>query len=622
MTCLYLSVVWGSIAVTCAIDPKIAHADVTFSEVAAEAGLTYVQREVNKSMAITGGAAAGDYDGDGWDDLYVTRHGGSDILYRNRGDGTFEDVTVAAGLVLDESTSGAGWADIDGDGDLDLYVTGFGTLRNYLFINGGDGTFTEEAESRGAAVVTDRKHNGFSVNFGDYNLDGFVDVHTAEWSTVIHAEDSHSRLLRNSGAALPGTFDDVTDAAGVRPGENFHFASTFADMDMDGWPDLIIASDLSSSELWWNNQDGTFVSGFNEANGFIHSGSDMGSTLGDYDNDGDLDWFMSTINDNSLFRNDGGRRVVEVAEPMGIKVGGWGWGTAFFDYDNDGDLDIIMTNGNSVNAWTLTEPNYLWRNEGPDQPMTDVSAETGINDESFGRGLLVFDYDRDGDLDFFIANHADTPRLYRNDGGNANHWLRVAFQNKQENTEGLGVKIWVRSFPSGLTQYREMGVSTHFVGQSERVAHFGLGATLPDRIAVTMEAPGGYRYTIDDASPDTTIILDASDFDGDQLKNQDEGLPDLDGDGLPNYLDLDSDGDGFCDNIEFTLNGDFRDGDVLPPSPEVGGDVNYDSVANALDVQLTINRILGLETCYGADIDRDGAENAVDVQLAISAVLE
>jgi hypothetical protein len=606
--------------------PCLVYGDPTFTNVTQQAGVQYIQGDQEPassqdSMGYTGGAAVGDYDKDGWDDLYVTRLTGPDILFRNLGNGTFEDVTTTAHLDWDIRTNGAGWADVDNDGDLDLYVTGHGTLRHYLFINRGDGTFSEEAISRGASIESNDKHTGFSMAFGDYNLDGWLDIHTTEW-TQDDSQPSHSRLLRNRGPSKPGFFEDVTVAAGVWPSRrNNSFGSTFTDLDRDGWPDLAITADFRTSELWWNNGDGTFVAGLTEQSGLVSSGSDMGSTFGDYDNDGDLDWFITAININNMFRNEGGRVFTEVTGDLGVSLGGWGWGAAFFDFDNDGDLDLTMTNGMAYGALRTVDQSRLWRNDGAAVQMTQIEDEAGIDDTDEGRGLLVFDFDHDGDLDMFIANNRSSPILYRNDGGNINHWLRIRFQSRHENSEGLGVKIWLRDLPGGRLQYRELGVSTHFLGQSERVAHFGLGPSLPESLEVTLEAPGGFRNTLSDVGADAMIVLDAADFDGDGLSNRAEGSGDVDEDGTANYLDHDSDGDGFWDRVEVAHNGHPFDAAIHPPPSPVAGDVNFDGEPNAVDVQIAVNRALGLDPGYRTDLNDDTEEDAVDVQIVIVSVL-
>ena len=178
-----------------------------FTEVAAEAGIEYEQRQSldetdEKRLLVTGGAAAGDFDGDGWVDLFVTRVDDTDILYRNRGDGTFEDASLEAGFDEILPTTGAAWGDIDNDGDLDLYLATMLHERFYLYINNGDGTFTEEGLERGADLTSQREHKGYSVTFGDYDRDGWLDIHTTEWGVVGSNFDdpSFTALLRNRGA--------------------------------------------------------------------------------------------------------------------------------------------------------------------------------------------------------------------------------------------------------------------------------------------------------------------------------------------------------------------------------------------------------------------------------------
>jgi len=203
----------------------------TFTNVTEDAGLSYIQSAfVNEGPDVqqpymSGGAAAGDYDGDGWIDLYATRQGQSDLLYRNRGDGTFENVTdqvFGPNHLASIDTNGVAWADIDNDGDLDLYVTTMNHPQHLLYINDGQGGFAEEAIARGADVpdVNGHPRFGFSATFGDYDDDGYLDLHTTEWRLSAQSGNDqfarhNTRLLRNRGASQPGFFDDVTEAAGV-----------------------------------------------------------------------------------------------------------------------------------------------------------------------------------------------------------------------------------------------------------------------------------------------------------------------------------------------------------------------------------------------------------------------
>ncbi len=505
-------------------------AAATFSDVTASALPAYVQQVGNEDPAscriapvdplppeldpaevaewrcmperFSGGAAVADVDGDGHVDLYVTRLDAHDLLFRNRGDGTFEDASAASGLAsFALPSNGAVFADVDNDGDPDLYVTTLGDARHHLFINDGTGVFAEQGLARGAAVATGQQHAGFSVAVGDYDRDGWLDLFTSEWRMpgfLVPTAPSHARLLRNRGNPAPGFFEDRTAVAGVSLagslplGGELSWAPAFADLDGDGWSDLAVVADGGTSRLFWNDADGTFTEG-TVAAGVGTDENGMGSTFGDQDGDGDLDWFVSSIyctvrpvacSGHRLYRNEGNRSFSDQTDAAGVRFGGpvgasfeVGWGSAFFDFDNDGDLDLVMTQGvQFVGPYGGTGPFPLrfWRNDGPGA-MPEQAAAVGLTDDRHGKGLLVFDYDEDGDLDLFVVNNADAPVLYRNEGGNAKRWLRVRVRGTGSNAEGIGARVQVEASPGGPLQVREVGASTHFLGQSERVAHFGLG---------------------------------------------------------------------------------------------------------------------------------------------------
>ena len=480
---------------------------------------------------MTGGAAAGDFDGDGATDLLVTRLDGHDLLFRNRGDGTFEEVSAAAGLERwNLATNGAVWGDVDNDGDLDLFVTTVGDTRHYLFIN-DDGVFTEQGIERGVAVDTGDRRIGFSASFGDYDLDGFLDLHVTEWrpSQLVGEAVAGVRLLRNLGAQAPGHFEDTTEQAGVQmqgvisqtqaqlTEGTFAFGSTFVDLDGDGWPELAVASDFGTSRLFWNNRDGTFSDGtLAAAVGTAQNA--MGTTFGDYDADGDLDWFVTSIysfqrgspggdeegtkDGNRLFRNDGGRQFSDATDDANVRDGSWGWGAAFFDADNDGDLDLTMTNGMEMMPGYHADAMRFWQNDGRGQ-YRSMSTAAGLDDIEDGKGLLIFDADNDGDLDVFVVNNASQPRFYRNESRGAGSWLRVSLEGTISNRQGLGARVSV--FAQGLPeQIREMGVSSHFLGQSEDTLHFGLRTSRNADIVIRWPA-SGLVTTLTDIPADSWI---------------------------------------------------------------------------------------------------------------------
>jgi len=483
----------------------------SFVDVAAAAGIDHIHGEWHTSPdclidqvgpgtngfclpeRMTAGAAAADYDGDGLVDLMVSRTMGRPLLYRNQGDGTFEEVGLAAGI-LDHAwgTSGLAFADLDNDDDQDLYVVTLGDYRYYLYVNDGSGHFTEAAQDRGAALESSNVHAGMSVAVGDYDLDGWTDLYVGEWRTIAGLGEvpSHSRLLHNRGATAPGHFEDMTETAGVviddvwmgrtdLPGV-YSFAPSFGDLDGDGWPELGMASDFHCSRMFWNEGDGTFLDGTLAA-GLGLDINGMGSAYGDYDGDGDLDWYVTSITDpdkppdNRLYRNDGDRHFTEVAETLGVGQGGWGWGTSFFDPDNDGDLELLATSGYYFTEH-LAESTHLWINAGDGTFGADAAAAAGLDAIVQGRGVVILDHDRDGDLDVYLAQSFDRPLLFENLTGDLHDHLRVRAVGTHSNRDGLGVRVTVRVSEGGPQQLHEIGGSIgHFMGQPEKLAHFGLG---------------------------------------------------------------------------------------------------------------------------------------------------
>ncbi|RNC82811.1 MAG: CRTAC1 family protein [Phycisphaera sp.] len=514
----------------------------TFTDVTATSGINHLQHTLvsgeEQQAYYSGSASCGDFNNDGWVDLFVTRYGHADIMYFNNGDGTFTDATTTAfgPTPLVANTNGAQAADIDNDGDLDIYVTAIDVNHYYLFINDGTGVFTEEAAARGADLFGIDRHFGYSIGFGDYDLDGYLDFYTTEWrfdSQNLTGAPQNSKLYRNQGAANPGHFTDVTLATGTfldlvlsnNPAvfDSMSFAPRFTDLDRDGHPDLIIAGDHQTSRLFWNNGDGTFTDGTDAAN----VGTDtfgMGSAVGDYDGDGDLDWFVTSINDDSglrplrdgnrLYRYDGNRIFTDVTDAAGVRDGDWGWAAAFSDFDNDGDLDLMHTNGidfapphynEASHGGYDVDPTIFWSNDGTGV-FTEETTLRGVTDTASGKGLLTFDYDKDGDLDVFITNSGDQPVLYRNDGGNDNNWLRIETQGTVSNREGIHAFITVTpdsAMPSKKLVH-EIDGGSNFLSHNERTAHFGLG-TDTEADVVMIEWPSGIVQVLRDVPANSVI---------------------------------------------------------------------------------------------------------------------
>ena len=512
-----------------------------FTEVAAEAGFTHPQTldptefdEQDLIYYFRGGAAVGDYDGDGWDDVLLTRHFLPAILYRNEGDGTFRDATAEAGLPTSflYHSMGAAFADLDNDGDADLVVTTVRHNRFYLYLNEGDGTFKEEAIIRGTDLTSATLHNGCTVAVGDYDRDGWLDLAFSDWTVPVD-EDSvhlHSALLRNRGVTAPGYFENVTRAAGVLQssgslsGEAFQFSTTpaFVDADLDHWPDLLVTADFYHSRLFWNNGDGRFLDGTHAA-GVGTDDSGIGGDHGDVDGDGRPEWFITALASNfspgaagtrlgnRLFKNIGHRSYLDYTNTSATRNGGWAWGAQMFDFDNDGDLDLAQVTGVGREPDRMGEPEarartVLWANDGGGV-FTDVAETSGLVEATHGGGLVAFDYDRDGDVDVLVSSTLEPPLLYRNDA-EAGNFIRLRPVGYFSNRDGFNTKIWVQAEADGPVQYRDHNPTGLYLSNTENWAHFGLGDHTGPIHSIRLQWSSGLELTLHDVSPNQELIVD------------------------------------------------------------------------------------------------------------------
>ena len=446
------------------------------------AGVTFIPGVYNHAT-YTGPVVCGDFDRDGWQDLFVPSGGGAGIpdhLFINDGDGTFTDRAAEWGLTDVHMGKGAAVGDFNNDGWLDIYVTSAGSgitgspENHRLYRNSGSGTFSNVAVSAGVNV-TSSIEDGFGCCFGDYDLDGDLDLFVAGFAS----NNSGNRLFRNNGNE---TFTDMTAAIGLFSGISgtSGFAPRFQDMNGDFYPELLLIADFGTSHYFRNDTDGTFTEISNIAN-TAQEENGMGQTVGDYNNDGLIDWYVTSIyrpnigwTGNKLYINQGNHSYQEISGSAGVYDGGYGWGAISIDVDHDRFVDIIETNG--AGGQFDNEQSYFFRNLG-NNTFNEQSISSGLIHDGFGRGILNFDSDNDGDQDVVIAGNYENLRYFRNDTpAGSRHWVSIFLDNDGDPdvaADGVGAKVHVITDSGSL--YRWIDVGDNFSSQSEMSAHFGLG---------------------------------------------------------------------------------------------------------------------------------------------------
>lgn len=460
---------------------------------------------------MVAGGAVGDFDRDGDPDVFILSGGHApDRLYINNGDGTFTDRAAEWGVDLAHLGGGASVADYDNDGDLDLYVTSFGpesgfleSDRHLLYRNNGNNTFTDVALEAGVRMSAPSDPDGFSSTWGDYDMDGDLDLCVGGWMD----ENEGDRLFRNNGPESGYTFTDVTDElTNLSSIPVFGFSPTFQDTNDDGYPELLVAADFITSQ-YLRNDAGTGFTNVTAASGTGLDENGMGATTGDFNNDGLVDWYVTAIwsmGGNKLYMNQGDHVFEEVSVDAGVNQGGWGWGAAAVDIDNDADLDILETNG-----WNLIDdPSFLFLNN-LDGTFTESAVALGMNHVTQGRSILLLDHDEDGDVDVLFLSHLDDAYLFRNDltKDTGAGWLRVRLDNcgsTQLTPDGVGAKLELTS--GGVTQHRWITAAPSYVGQGEMVAHFGVDdASAIDELRVTW--PNGYSRVLTDLDVNQSMVI-------------------------------------------------------------------------------------------------------------------
>lgn len=494
-------------------------ADWQFTEVGQGTGASilhgYTVAITDEELSVSAGVAAGDYDNDGDVDLYVvTGDISENVLLNNNGSGGFSDASAGSGIGLaGHRSAGPAFADIDGDGWLDLVVGSIKGDPYYVFRNNGDGSFTDVSADAGIFNQATGQNN-YSTAFGDPDRDGDLDAFIGHHKFA--PPDPRNHYWRNDGA---GSFvaSDAWSNITVFNGHDFSFAPVFTDIDDDGWQDLLVAADLGTSQYFINDQTGKLVLATTEV---IDDQFGMGIASGDFDNDGDIDWFVTSIYDhpddphtnprtgNRLYQNDGSGNFSEVSESAGVRDGQWGWGACAADFNNDGLLDLFHVNGfHAILGEPMLyqdDPARLFVNNG-DGTYTESATALGVDDPDHGRGVVCFDYDLDGDIDIFISNNSATTRLYRNDLDPNPGYLQVRLLRWPRSHTVAGSIIEIDIGPQ--TQMREVIIGSNFQSQNPLLQHFGLGGA-PAVDAIRVRWPDGEVTTLNDVPANQLLTVD------------------------------------------------------------------------------------------------------------------
>ena len=525
---------------------------VQFTNITKAAHIEFVHFKGSKGVSTIleeagPGVCVADYDGDGWQDIYFVngrdRYGrgisARNALYRNDRDGTFTDVTEQAGVPGNAFGLGCVWGDYDNDGFPDLYVTQYG--KNILYHNNGDRSFTDVTDKAGVGGMDFGTMFHSGATFFDYDRDGRLDLYVGGYANF----GPTSQRYCNIGAGMPsscrpmvyggtpdvlyhnngdGTFTNVTKQAGIYQPKGINLSVGAADYDNDGWPDLFVANDGLEAYLYHNQRDGRFKEiAVPSGMALTGDGGTMAAmciSLGDYDNDGYLDLYISDFQlaSDHVWHNDGKGFFDETSDLVGITAPTrhvLSFGGGFFDFDNDGWLDLFIANGHVYEGvekvfpdTTYKQINSLFRNNGAGK-FIEVTrgAGSGFSIPHAGRGVAFADFDNDGNVDIVVGNNGDPPLLLHN-GGARNHFVSFKLIGKKSNRDAMGARL--RLHAGGIWQIREIAGGGSYLSQSDLRAHFGLGGnTKVDRLEVLW--PSGLRQTFQNIAADGFYLIEEGD---------------------------------------------------------------------------------------------------------------
>lgn len=516
-----------------------------FREVAAASGLGFHHSFGPRTHALPedmgSGLAWGDYDNDGYPDLYVVnqpgawgstqRHGPGNRLFHNQRDGTFRDVTAAAGLELVHFGMGAAWGDCNNDGLLDLCVTGADGL--HLYRNLGNGRFRDVTRAAGL------NHPGWctSALWFDFDNDGWLDLYVCRYVRYPSNLSAFrfSGVSRQYGLEVPpqlnpqsftaepnllfrnnrdGTFTEIAHRAGVADAHGRSLVVTAADFHRDGRLDLYVGNDLSMNRFFYNRGDGRFLDRSAQTWTAENKGT-MGFAVADYNQDGELDFFVAHWlgEGDSLYQNlgrvSGQLAFTDVAADVRlayVTLPVVGWGCGWLDYDNDGVLDLVVANGNTLETPEhpdLLQPEKSFLFHGVGQAFTNVAAAVApaLAVPRVARGLALADYDRDGDLDVAILCNRGPLLLLRADGAESRNWLQLHLVGRRGHPSAIGARV--RLHAGGKVFFQQVGAQGSYLSQHDLPLHFGLGEEKPERLEIAW--PSGRRQTI--AHPQVRQLL-------------------------------------------------------------------------------------------------------------------
>ncbi len=541
-----------------------------FSEISNEAG---IETHCYTPLYMGGGVATFDFNNDGWEDIYITGGINSDAIYINNGDGTFEKKGNEIGLfvTLNSITTGVTTGDIDNDGVREIFVycsmpTNFTFItptENFLFKQNEDGTLTDISEQAG---IIENNYT-MAASFGDYNLDGYLDLFVANYLIQPQMETDSlgnitfthlcwdNQMYVNNG---DGTFTEQSINLNLS-NSGCALAATFTDLDFNHIPDIYLANDfgefITPNAAYLNNFPEDNFTNVAETAGLNAGIYGMGIATGDFDNDLDLDYYVTNIGRNVFFENNGNLIFSDIStetyteNTYADSLFATGWGCNFADFNNDSHLDLFVSNGHipaaDFIATNEVDPNKLYLNNG-DKTFTDFSSEWNIDKTDINRGSAIADFDNDGDIDIInVTIHAfEEPEgtnsfLFRNDQNNNNNWIKVKLTGVFSNRDAFGSKIIVHT--PNQSFLREIGGGSSHASQNSSIAHFGLGS-ISQIDSIEVFWVGGKRQVETNISTNQTLNIIEQEF-----STSNESSPTIQASLFPNIL---------SSNTQFTVESD------------------------------------------------------------------